>query len=305
MWVAFHGVLTINKIYQFAATNKSKSREKTSISKKQTSRSDFTDESNNNNVQFLTSKKTFSIYEENNEIEDSTRNNIVLSKLIKEMFAKTVGYLLIGLLFVVFVYVNNGIVVGDREEHTVNANFPQILYFVLFTGIFTIPHLISQLKQIANFTNKNKVLVAFIFLINTIIVRFNTVAHHYNLTDKHHVVHHFLIFSYNNPLYALYLVPLYTVCSLFVIQNSIRSFGKFMSSVFIFTLAVNLIPQLLLEFRYFVPGFLFFRMRLVSRQWKILLSEFAIYFLINLIMISLYIVRPILFLDEVSQIFIW
>lgn len=208
----------------------------------------------------------------------------------------------------VFVYINDGIVVGDREEHTVNANFPQILYFSLFTGILTLPHLISQRAQLTNFALQNKFLSIFIFLSCFFIVLFNTVAHHYNLNDPHHFTHHFLNYVYYNTLYALSLVPLYTICWLYIIDNSVRSIGKFMTAMFFLILAANLIPQLLLEFRYYVPGFLIFRMKLFSTKWRVLLGEFAVCLLINTLTISLFLIRPTLFpLDNIqgTQILMW
>lgn len=215
-----------------------------------------------------------------------------------QILRNSLGYALVGLSFVIFVYVNEGIVLGDRSNHQVTLNMPQFLYFTLFTGFCCLPHLISQSPQLIAFVKGNKTLTVSIFVAYAIMVRFNTVAHHYNLAGQHHFTHYFISAVYLNSYFALSLVPLYTICTIFILYNSFRAFDKWTASIFLFVIAVNLIFQLLFEMRYFVVAFLLFRLAIQTRKWSVLVAEFCLFCTINAITISLYILRPRLFPDD-------
>lgn len=215
-----------------------------------------------------------------------------------EIFRNSFGYALIGVMFAIFVYVNDGIVLGDRSHHQVTLNLPQFLYFTLFTGFGCLPHLISQIPQLTSFTRSHKALTASIFVAYTLVVRFNTVAHYYNLSDAHHFTHYFITAVHSNSLLAVSLVPLYTICTLFIIYNLYRSLDKWTASVFLFVVAMNLIFQLLLEMRYFVVSFVLFRLTVPTRKWSVLAAEFCLFFTVNVVTISLYVLRPRLFPDD-------
>jgi alpha-1,2-glucosyltransferase len=59
---------------------------------------------------------------------------------VKNRFAailvKFYGYILVAVAFVTFVFVNNGLVVGDRTNHIAITHVPQILYFSAFCVLF-------------------------------------------------------------------------------------------------------------------------------------------------------------------------
>lgn len=215
-----------------------------------------------------------------------------------EIFRNSFGYALIGVMFASFVYVNDGIVLGDRSHHQVTVNMPQFLYFTLFTGFGCLPHLISQIPQLISFAKSHKASTISILVVYLVIVRFNTVAHYYNLTDLHHFTHYFITAVYYNTLFALSLVPLYTICTLFIIYNLYRALDKWTASVFLFAIAMSLIFQLLFEMRYFIVAFLLFRLIVPTRRWSVLVGEFCLFVIVNVVTISLYIRRPMLFPDD-------
>ncbi len=215
-----------------------------------------------------------------------------------EILRNSIGYGLIGIMFAIFLYVNEGIVLGDRSNHQVTLNMPQFLYFTLFTGVCCLPHLISQMPQLISFAKDHKTLTVSIFVVYALIVRFNTVAHYYNLSDPHHFTHYFITAVYNSSNFALSLVPLYTICTVFIIYNSYRALDKWTASIFLFVIVVNLIFQLLLEMRYFIVAFVLFRLLIPTRKWSVLAAEFSLFFVINVVTISLYIQRPRLFPDD-------
>ncbi|XP_037050340.1 putative Dol-P-Glc:Glc(2)Man(9)GlcNAc(2)-PP-Dol alpha-1,2-glucosyltransferase, partial [Bradysia coprophila] len=216
----------------------------------------------------------------------------------REILQNSFGYAMIGVMFAIFVYLNGGIVLGDRSNHQVTWNIPQFLYFTLFTGVCGLPHLISQMPQLVSFIKSNQAVTVSISVAYALIVRFNTVAHWYNLSDPHHFTHYFITAVYNNPYFALALVPLYTICTVFIVYNSFRALDKWTASAFLFVIAMNLIFQLLLEMRYFIVAFVLFRLLIPTRKWSVLASEFCFFVIVNVVTISLYILRPRLFPDD-------
>lgn len=238
-------------------------------------------------------------------LNEATSGSVAISDYVRrvkqrgtEIFRNSFGYALIGIMFAIFVYVNDGIVLGDRTHHQVTLNMPQFLYFTLFTGFCCLPHLISQIPQLISFAKSHRALTSSIFVAYLLIVRFNTVAHYYNLSDDHHFTHYFIAAVYHNPMFALSLVPLYTICTLFIIYNSYRSLDKWTASIFLFVIAMNLIFQLLLEMRYFVVPFVLFRLIVPTRKWSVLAAEFCLFLAVNVVTISLYVLRPRLFPDD-------
>lgn len=218
-----------------------------------------------------------------------------------EIFRNSFGYAIIGVIFAVFVYVNDGIVLGDRSNHQVTLNAPQFLYFTLFTGLCCLPHLISQFSQLISFFKCHKTLTVSISLVYTTIVYFNTVGHWYNLNDAHHFTHYFITAVHDNRFFALSLVPIYTICTVFIVDNLFRALDKCTAFVFLFVVVMNLIFQLLFEMRYFIVPFLLFRFTVQTRKWSVLAAEFCLFFTVNVITISLYIARPRFFPDDIND----
>ena len=94
---------------------------------------------------------------------------------------------MVGISFVIFVIINNGIVVGDRSSHVATFHPIQILYFIAFTTAFTVPYVLSKSKLIAfwNFCRKHWIAAVFIILtIVTIIDSYGSIAHKFLLADN-------------------------------------------------------------------------------------------------------------------------
>ena len=108
-------------------------------------------------------------------------------KLLKKVLNIAGGYLIVGISFVIFVIINNGIVVGDRSSHVATFHPIQILYFIAFTTVFTLPYVLSKSKFIAfwNFCRKHWIAaVFFILTIITIIDSYGSIAHKFLLADN-------------------------------------------------------------------------------------------------------------------------
>jgi alpha-1,2-glucosyltransferase len=71
-----------------------------------------------------------------------------------------ITHAIILLSFVAFVYYNGSIVVGDKKAHEASLHIPQILYFLLFYGIFGLPHVIIKLPSTLKLMYQNKIVIA-------------------------------------------------------------------------------------------------------------------------------------------------
>ena len=112
-------------------------------------------------------------------------------KLFKKVVKIAGGYILVAISFVIFVIVNDGIVVGDRASHVATFHPIQILYFIAFTSAFTAPYVISKSKFFAfwNFCRKHWIVAGICLLtIVTVIDSYGSIAHKFLLADNRYAL---------------------------------------------------------------------------------------------------------------------
>eukprot|EP01133_Synstelium_polycarpum_P010224 gene10224-11911_t len=143
-------------------------------------------------------------------------------------------YVLVGLSFVVFLYVNQGIVVGDKSNHESSFHVAQILYFMLYTVIFNAPSVLLSkesgplafIRSIA----RNKLLslaalpLASLFLYK--MIEMFTYTHIFILSDNRH----YSFYLWNKvflryPLSRYMLIPFY-IYSIWCIWQSLVVKGQ-------------------------------------------------------------------------------
>ena len=78
---------------------------------------------------------------------------------------------------------------------------------------------------------------------------------------------------------------------LFCILYSIRRTDLALKLTFPLCVIINLVPQYLLEFRYFVIPFLLCRLQVRPQSWWKLIIEFSMFLLINLITLYLFLFK--------------
>ena len=86
------------------------------------------------------------------------------------------------------------------------------------------------------------------------------------------------------------LCPIY-LFGLFCILYSIRRTDLALKLTFPLCVIINLVPQYLLEFRYFVIPFLLCRLQVRPQSWWKLIIEFSMFLLINLITLYLFLFK--------------
>lgn len=184
--------------------------------------------------------------------------------------------------FVAFVYYNGSIVVGDKTAHEATLHLPQLLYFLLFYGVFGLPYVVNRLKSTLKLMFRQKILVLLSALVFVLIVHFNTLVHPYLVADNRHFT--FYIWNrwfgkYENAIYLT--VPAY-VFLLFSIYDNLRE-QNCISFLLPYTicLVLSLALQKLIEIRYFLVPYIVLRLRFARPSHMVILSEFLWYILIN------------------------
>jgi alpha-1,2-glucosyltransferase len=141
--------------------------------------------------------------------------------------------------FVAFVFVNGGVVLGDKSNHVPAIHTPQLLYLwpylVFFSWPFAYQHLIrvpltfiAQLPVLADLEHfllfkrramLPRILVFAIFIsVALVVVRFNTIVHPFTLADNRHSI--FYVFRLlRRTWWIRYAVtPVYITCAWLSIQ---------------------------------------------------------------------------------------
>lgn len=226
--------------------------------------------------------------------------------MIMDMVKTLGGYALVGLSFTVFVVLNGGIVVGDKTAHQAVLHFPQLLYFCLFTTFFSSPFFIINIKAFLIFVFSHKKAVLALIILSTVIVHFNTLVHPYLLADNRHYTFYIWKRLYEKyDLFRYLVIPAY-LYGAFSIYRSLHHRDLTFHINFLACLILCLVPQKLLEFRYYIVPYLLIRLNMCVRPWWQYYIEFALYFVINCVTLDLFVTREFYWKDSDDiQRFLW
>jgi alpha-1,2-glucosyltransferase len=209
-------------------------------------------------------------------------------------------------LFAGFLFINDGIVVGDRTNHSSVAHFPQLLYFSAFTLAFGWPLLLPA---------------AYTCIVTprtwlhwqTIVGLFATAALAYLAVDNYTMTHPYLLAD--NRHYTFYLwknifrrfesanhlaIPVY-VAALALMKTRVSQRGSLWWLLFLASTALTIVPAKLIEFRYFLVPFLLFRLNVPASTRLQLAVEALFYAVINTVTLYLYLYRPFEWAHESGQ----
>ncbi|XP_066995277.1 dol-P-Glc:Glc(2)Man(9)GlcNAc(2)-PP-Dol alpha-1,2-glucosyltransferase [Anabrus simplex] len=222
--------------------------------------------------------------------------------LLREVYS----YVGVCICFVIFVIVNGGIVVGDKEAHTAVINLPQLLYFSMFTTFFSFPYFIKYIYPFVKCVFRYKRKFLFCFLILCVIVYFNTHVHPYLLADNRHYTFYLWRRVYVRHFTVKYILLPVSMYGIFCIFHTLKQTTIIFQLGYLVCVFLCLVPQKLLEFRYYILPFLLFRLQIVSKQWWQLAFEFAVFSFLNAATISLFVTREF-YWDDRSEVqrFLW
>lgn len=184
--------------------------------------------------------------------------------------------------FVAFVYINGSIVVGDKAAHEATIHLPQLLYFLVFYGVFGLPYVINKLQSTLKLMFREKMLVVLCGVIFSLIVHHNTLVHPYLLADNRHFTFYIWNRWYGKYDHAIYtMVPVY-VFLLFSIYDNLKD-QNCVSFLLPYTVSLVLVLALqkLIEIRYFLLPYIVLRLRFARPSFLVVLVEFSWYLAIN------------------------
>lgn len=226
----------------------------------------------------------------------------ILADVVVECFSY--GLVLVG--FAVFVAYNGGIVVGDRSAHQPTVNLPQLGYFCFFFLVFSLPHAPYHLKPFLRLCRRRPGLCAAVLVAGVMAVHSNTLVHPYLLADNRHLTFYLWNRLYGRYAAARYLmVPVYMFGG-FMVHSFIQSRSLVFRLLYLACVMATVVPQRLLEPRYFIIPFLVARLQTTSRNWWQLWSETVYFLLINCLTLYLFVTKTFLWEDSTElQRIIW
>ncbi|XP_063237574.1 putative Dol-P-Glc:Glc(2)Man(9)GlcNAc(2)-PP-Dol alpha-1,2-glucosyltransferase [Bacillus rossius redtenbacheri] len=218
--------------------------------------------------------------------------------LVKDLIRETVFTCAVCAGFLCFVAWNKGIVVGDKTAHQAVLHFPQLCYFSLFSLFFGFPFLLADAGSVFSRLRTRKVQTASLLAVTLIVIHFNTHVHPYLLADNRHYTFYVWKRVYERHLLARYLLaPVY----LFAVSASLGALADGSATVrlpFALCVVLSLVPQKLLEFRYFILPYLLLRLHVSRLSWWQLLLEFAVYSAVNAATIYMFVTRTFTWPDS-------
>ncbi|XP_015791193.1 putative Dol-P-Glc:Glc(2)Man(9)GlcNAc(2)-PP-Dol alpha-1,2-glucosyltransferase [Tetranychus urticae] len=231
-------------------------------------------------------------------LERSKKRSRLLSNLISsipQILLSLGGYLITGLLFGLFLYYNQGIVLGDRSAHQATFHLAQIVYFLFFTCLFAAPWilLINNLRRFILYCYQKSTTVIIISIALFLIIKYQNSPHSYLLADNRHYTFYLWrrILGSEKYFIRFSLIPVCLLTSLSFISLLHRK-DNIWKCLFILSICIITIPQELLEFRYFVPAFVIWRLNIASNSSMSLTLELAFNIFINSLTLYMFILRP-------------
>ncbi|OXU26810.1 hypothetical protein TSAR_005041 [Trichomalopsis sarcophagae] len=195
---------------------------------------------------------------------------LTFMKYVMLVTAPILPYLVVLVSFVTFVIYNGGIVVGDRTAHIPTIHFAQILYYATFILAFSWPYLLPYFVKYLQFIRKNVTASISAVALITLVVHYNTLVHPYILADNRHYSFYIWKNFMNRYVFFRYLlIPVYA----FAIYAALKSLShlRLLSVVaYVLCVFIVMVPQLLLEPRYFIIPYILFRIyQKEPKNWQL------------------------------------
>ncbi|XP_011304882.1 putative Dol-P-Glc:Glc(2)Man(9)GlcNAc(2)-PP-Dol alpha-1,2-glucosyltransferase [Fopius arisanus] len=234
----------------------------------------------------------------NNVVHHIRRGKVAFLKFIGEMCFNVRGHITVLVTFLIFVMVNRGIVLGDRNAHVATIHVPQLFYFSIFFAIFAWPYVLPHWRSFLQFIRKHWVLTSLSLALFTTIVHNNTLVHPYLLADNRHYV----FYVWNKIMGRYYLakyllVPFYgfSIYGLLACLQDLKYLSKIL---YLVSIGIILVPQLLLEPRYFVIPYILLRLNMTEpKPWQLVL-ELITTAVINFLQFYIFVTKSFYWTDQ-------
>lgn len=204
--------------------------------------------------------------------------------LLVAILKVTFWYIFVICCFVIFIVLNKGIVVGDKKHHSASLNFPQVFYFLLMSGAFTFPHIArpTQILQFIKSTTQHPIRTILFILASCILIQYFTYEHKYLLSDNRHYTFYIWskIFRWHQFVKFIF-IPIY-LYGLYQFYQSTIAKGCLWRVATCLCIVLSLVPQALLEFRYFIIPFYILRLNMKKSCKLALAIEMVLVISVNL-----------------------
>jgi alpha-1,2-glucosyltransferase len=219
--------------------------------------------------------------------------------------------------FVVFVYKNKGIVVGDAEAHRPKIHLVQFLYCTLVTcGSYFLaqyrPARVNEVfvKPFLDASLARKCLMLFctsaVILAFALVIKRYTLVHPYTLADNRHYTFYVWskVLGKSETLRLLLAIPYFTSLRLLSHSLSAAQSQLVVFAYFVCTLATVVFAELL-EFRYFIVPFAIFGLLSRPMTRAEALGTCLAFALLNVAVELVFLFRPFTWPDGSTARFMW
>jgi len=203
------------------------------------------------------------------------------------------AFIVILFCFIIFVHLNQGIVLGDRTAHEVTLHIPQLLYFSGFLLFSAAPVFLFDLQRVFTTVLRQWYILIPIAFLMYLAVDCCTSAHKYLLADNRHFTFYiwrkwFMRFD----AAKFYTIPIYLISVAFAFPRIANSQGWLISTLGLLCTAATLIPSPLFEFRYYIIPFALWRMSIMERRREIILLEVLSHLIVSGAALYLFFEKP-------------
>lgn len=196
--------------------------------------------------------------------------------------------------FVVGVYLNDGIALGDKESHSVSLHIAQLFYCTTLIALFCWPLLLSSISKLR--------VIPFLFISSLCYfsIRYGTIVHPYLLADNRHWTN--LIWrralKYDYVRYGL--IPIHSI-SVLLISEALMNRGFIWVFGYFAACSIVLIPSPLIEPRYYILPLVFFVLNCKIKLKKTIWMQIFLFFCMNMFVIGMFLYRPFIYSNELQR----
>ncbi|KZC14819.1 PREDICTED: putative Dol-P-Glc:Glc(2)Man(9)GlcNAc(2)-PP-Dol alpha-1,2-glucosyltransferase [Dufourea novaeangliae] len=231
-------------------------------------------------------------------MEEASHGWAFFSKFVIRLIVQLLPYATVCLIFLAFVVWNKGIVVGDRAAHVPTIHIPQLFYFSAFISCFLWPYTIIHWKSYLNSVKEHWILHSCLLALLIATVHFNTLVHPYILADNRHYVFYFWNkFMGRYRLFKYLLIPGYSFAFYTMFHRMMHL--RFATQInYILMTSMVLIPQLLIEPRYFIIPYILYRLLIREpKSWQVIMESITV-FIVNFLQFYIFINKVFYWSDQ-------
>ncbi|XP_011869846.1 PREDICTED: putative Dol-P-Glc:Glc(2)Man(9)GlcNAc(2)-PP-Dol alpha-1,2-glucosyltransferase [Vollenhovia emeryi] len=203
-------------------------------------------------------------------VYESRIGPLSLARFVARICGGLLPHVTVCLAFVAFVAWNGGIVVGDRTAHVATVHLCQLLYFAAFVSLFSWPYVLPHWRACTRLLRRRWILAGCAVALMAATVRLNTLVHPYVLADNRH----YWFYVWNRFLgrraaFRYLPIPVYAA-SLFAMSRNVAHL-RFLTQInYVLCVCAVLVPQLLVEPRYFILPYVFYRLNMKRPEgWQV------------------------------------